>query len=56
MHSEQENGVTRNVDGKGRCNSFYEWTLTMGECGLSTSLNQFKLKVIEMIQTRATPF
>jgi hypothetical protein len=28
----------------------YEWTLAMGECGLSILLNQFKLKVVEMTQ------
>jgi hypothetical protein len=34
----------------------YEWILAMGECGLLISLNQFKLKVAEMTQTRVTPF
>lgn len=27
----------------------YKWTLIRGECSLSISLNQLKLKVVEMI-------
>jgi hypothetical protein len=32
------------------------WTLTMVECGLSTSLQQLKTKVAKLTQIRATPF
>jgi hypothetical protein len=32
------------------------WTLTMGECGLSISLQQPKTKVAKLTQIRATPF
>jgi hypothetical protein len=32
------------------------WTLVMQECGLSINLQQFKMKVIELTQTRVTPF
>jgi hypothetical protein len=32
------------------------WTLIMGECGLSTSLQQLKTKVAKLTQIRATPF
>lgn len=31
------------------------WILGMQECGLSITLQQFKLKVIKVIQTRSTP-
>jgi hypothetical protein len=34
----------------------YEWPLAMGECGLLISLNQLKLKVAKMIQTKVTLF
>jgi hypothetical protein len=34
----------------------YKWSLAMGECGLSILLNQLKLKVAKMIQTRMTLF
>lgn len=32
------------------------WTLGMQECGLSTTLHQFKMKVAKFIQTISTPF
>jgi hypothetical protein len=32
------------------------WTLIMQECGLSISLQQFNMKVVELTQTRVTPF
>ncbi len=32
------------------------WTLVMGECELSISLQQLKMKVAELTQIRATPF
>jgi hypothetical protein len=32
------------------------WTLVMGECGLSISLQQLKMKVVELTQTKVTPF
>ncbi len=32
------------------------WTLVMGECGLSISLQRLKMKVAELTQTRVTPF
>jgi len=32
------------------------WTLIMGECGLSISLQQLMLKVAKLTQTRVTPF
>jgi hypothetical protein len=32
------------------------WTLIMQECGLSINLQQFKMKVVELTQTRVTPF
>jgi hypothetical protein len=32
------------------------WTLTMQECGLSISLQQLKMKVAELTQTRVTQF
>ncbi len=32
------------------------WTLTMQECGLSISLQQLKMKIIELTQTITTPF
>jgi hypothetical protein len=34
----------------------YKWTLAMRECDLLISLNQLKLKVVEMTQTKVTPF
>jgi hypothetical protein len=34
----------------------YKWTLAMGECGLSISLNQLKLKVAKMTQIKVTPW
>jgi hypothetical protein len=34
----------------------YKWTLAMGECGLLILLNQFKLKVVGMIQIKVTLF
>jgi hypothetical protein len=33
-----------------------KWTLDMQECGLSISLQQLKMKVVELTQTRDTPF
>ncbi len=32
------------------------WTLVMGECGLSISLQQLKMKVVKLTQTMVTPF
>jgi hypothetical protein len=32
------------------------WTLAMGECGLSISLQQLKMKVVKLTQTKATQF
>jgi len=32
------------------------WKLTMGECGLSISLLQLKMKVAKLTQIKATPF
>ncbi len=32
------------------------WTLAMQECGLSISLQQFKMKVAELTQIKVTPF
>jgi hypothetical protein len=32
------------------------WTLVMGECGLSISLQQLKMKVVKLTQTRVKPF
>ncbi len=32
------------------------WTLTMQECGLSISLQQLKMKIVELTQTITTPF
>ncbi len=32
------------------------WNLTMGECGLSISLQQLKTKVAKLTQIKATPF
>ncbi len=34
----------------------YKWTLAMRECSLLISLNQLKLKVVEMTQRKVTPF
>jgi hypothetical protein len=33
-----------------------KWTLNMQECGLSISLQQLKMKVVKLTQTRDTPF
>jgi hypothetical protein len=33
-----------------------KWTLDMQECGLSISLQQLKMKVAKLTQTRDTPF
>ncbi len=33
-----------------------EWELVMQECGLSITIQQFKLKVVKITQTRPTPF
>jgi hypothetical protein len=32
------------------------WTLVMQECGLYISLQQLKMKVVKLTQTRARPF
>jgi hypothetical protein len=32
------------------------WTLVMDECGLSISVQQLKMKVVELTQTKVTPF
>jgi hypothetical protein len=32
------------------------WTLAVGECELSISLQQLKMKVVELTQIKATPF
>jgi hypothetical protein len=32
------------------------WTLIMDGCGLSISLQQLKMKVVELTQTRVKPF
>jgi hypothetical protein len=32
------------------------WTLTMQMCGLSINLQQLKMKVAKLTQTRVTPF
>jgi hypothetical protein len=36
--------------------SMITWTLAMGECGLSISLQQLKVEVVELTQIKATPF
>jgi hypothetical protein len=33
-----------------------EWALAMQECGLSITIQQLKLKVVKITQTRPTPF
>ncbi len=33
-----------------------KWTLDMQECGLSISLQQLKMKVAKLTQTKDTPF
>jgi hypothetical protein len=33
-----------------------QWALVMQECGLSIIVQQLKLKVVEITQTRPTPF
>jgi hypothetical protein len=33
-----------------------EWALVMQECRLSITIQQLKLKVVEITQTRPTPF
>jgi hypothetical protein len=55
MHLEQENGATKSVDGRGRCNNL-QMNFSNKECCLLISLNQLKLKVAEMTQTKVTPF
>jgi hypothetical protein len=32
------------------------WTLVMQKCGLSISLQQLKMKSVDLTQTRVTPF
>jgi hypothetical protein len=33
-----------------------EWALAIQECGLSITIQQLKLKVVKITQTRPTPF
>jgi hypothetical protein len=44
-------GVLTNEEDK----TFVAWILGMQECGLSITLQQFKLKVVKLNQTRSTP-
>jgi hypothetical protein len=44
-------GVLTNEEDK----ALMAWILGMQECGLSITFQQFKLKVIKLIQTRSTP-
>ncbi len=49
-----EDGAKRCAYKKRRCNDI-AWALAMQKCGLSISLQQLKMKIIELKQTRVTP-
>ncbi len=36
--------------------SMVAWTLSMQECGLSTTLQRLKMKVVKLLKTRPTFF
>jgi hypothetical protein len=54
MEKPNQSGAKKCVYNRRCCND--QMDLDMQECGLSISLQQFKMKVAELTQTRDTPF